>query len=35
LKSLDPWQAFIDYVVTRITKKLPPWMINDQLEFTI
>jgi len=34
LKSLDPWQAFIDYVVTRITKKLPPWMINDQLEFT-
>jgi hypothetical protein len=34
LKSLDPWQAFIDYVVARITKKLPPWMINDQLEFT-
>ena len=33
LAQTSPWQAFVDYVVARITKKLPPWLINDRLEF--
>jgi len=33
LTQTSPWQAFVDYVVAKITKKLPPWLINDRLEF--
>jgi hypothetical protein len=30
LAQTSPWQAFVDYVVARITKKLPAWMIDDR-----
>ena len=30
LAQTSPWQAFVVYVVARITKKLPAWLIDDR-----
>jgi hypothetical protein len=31
LPQTDRWKTFLDYVVAKITRPLPPWLPPDQL----
>jgi hypothetical protein len=34
LPSTDRWKTFLDYVVAKITRPLPPWLPPDRLMVT-